>query len=96
MNIVPATKRYVSDDRFRVRLFETIAQETRRVLLELDGKDVKASANWSDDEFRRRVGVYDDAFSDLCQAAGLVSGPLGRNGFQRSAAACHQENVRLS
>ena len=26
------------------RLFETIAQETRRVLLELDGKDVKASA----------------------------------------------------
>lgn len=72
MNIVPATKRYVSDDRFRVRLFETIAQETRRVLLELDGKDVKASANWSDDEFRRRVGVYDDAFSDLCQAAGLV------------------------
>ena len=72
MNVVPATKRYVSDDRFRVRLFETIAQETRRVLLELDGKDVKASANWSDDEFRRRVGVYDDAFSDLCQAAGLV------------------------
>ncbi len=53
MKIVPATKRYVSDDRFRVRLFETIAQETRRVLLELDGKDVKASANWSDDEFRR-------------------------------------------
>jgi len=38
MNVVPATKRYVSDDRFRVRLFETIAQETRRVLLELDGK----------------------------------------------------------
>ena len=34
MNVVPATKRYVSDDRFRVRLFETIAQETRRVLLE--------------------------------------------------------------
>jgi hypothetical protein len=72
MNIVPAAKRYVSDDRFRVRLFETIAQETRRVLQELDGKDVKASANWSDDEFRRRVSVYDDAFSDLCQAAGLV------------------------
>jgi hypothetical protein len=41
MNIVPATKRYVGDDRFRVRLFETIAEETRRVLLELDGKDVR-------------------------------------------------------
>jgi hypothetical protein len=27
MNVVPTTKQYVCDDRFRVRLFETIAQE---------------------------------------------------------------------
>jgi hypothetical protein len=78
MNIVSATKRYVGDDRFRVRLFETIAQDTRRVLLELDGKDVPASAIWSDDEFRRRVGVYDDALSDLCQAEALMGRWGGR------------------
>jgi hypothetical protein len=77
MDVVPTTKRYVGDDRFRVRLFETIAQETRRVLLELDGKAVKANANWSDDEVRRQIGVYDDCFSDLCQAEALV-GRWGR------------------
>jgi len=45
MNIVLATKQYVTDDRFRLRLFEAVAQETRRVLQELEDKEVKASAS---------------------------------------------------
>lgn len=79
MNIVAATKRYIGDDRFRVRLFEAIAQETRRVLQELDSKDVKADASWSDDEFRRRIAIYDEALAELCQAEALM-GCWGRTG----------------
>jgi hypothetical protein len=79
MDTLAVTKRYVGDDRFGVRLFEAIAQETRRVLQSLDSKDIKAAASWSDDEFRRRVGVYDEAFGGLCQLEAVV-GRWGRSG----------------
>jgi len=72
MNITASTKRYIGDDRFRVRLFEAVAQQARLVVKELDGKDVKASTGWSEDECRRRIGVYDETWAELCQAEALI------------------------
>jgi hypothetical protein len=77
MNVVASTKRYVSDERYRLRLFEAVAEEARRVLQTL--ADVKAAPGWSEDEFRRRVGMYDEAFADLCRAEALI-GRWGGNG----------------
>lgn len=71
-NIVPSTKRYVADARFRLRLFEAVALETRRVLQGLDESEVKAGTSWSEDEFRRRVDVYDKAFFELGQSVALI------------------------
>lgn len=81
MNIIASTKRYIGDDRFRVRLFEAVAQQARLVVKELDGKDVKASTAWSEDEVRRRIGVYDETLTELCQAEALIGrwGTTGSN-----------------
>ncbi len=72
MSLVEATKRYVGDDRFRVRLLDVVAQETQRVLQVLADQEVSAGARWSEDEFRRRIGAYDGAFADLVQAVALI------------------------
>jgi hypothetical protein len=89
MKIVAATKRYVADERCRLRLFEALAEESRRVLQML--VDIKAAPGWSEDEFRRRVGMYDESFADLCRAAALI----GRWGSDSSTDALTHPIKRL-
>lgn len=74
MNIVASTKRYVADERWRLRLFDCIAGETRRVVAALREPQFSASVPWSDDEFRRRVAVLDELLADLYQAEVLMGG----------------------
>jgi len=74
MNIVASTKRCVADERWRVRLFDCIAGETRRVAAALREPQFSASVPWSDDEFRRRVVALDELLADLYQAEVLMGG----------------------
>ena len=73
MNVVTATKRYVADDRYRLRLFDTVAVEIRRVLDALRDPGYSVTAGWSDEEFRKRLAAFDELFADLCRVEGLVA-----------------------
>jgi hypothetical protein len=72
MNVVASTKRYVCSERWRLRLFEGIADETRRVAAVLREPELSAQGSWSDDEFRRRVAAYDDLLAGLLHAEALM------------------------
>ena len=72
MNVVVSTKRYVADERWRLRLFDCIAAETRRVAAALKEPQFSAQGSWSDDEFRRRVAALDELLVDLYQAEALM------------------------
>jgi hypothetical protein len=73
MNVVAATKRYVADPRARVRLFDAVGAEVRRVLEVLKADtSISVQAPWSEDEFRRRIAEYDKLFADLCRVQALL------------------------
>jgi len=73
MNLVDSTKRYVADDRWRLRLFDCVAGETRRVAAALRDSRFSVTGSWSDDEFRRRVKALDELLVDLYQAQVLIA-----------------------
>jgi hypothetical protein len=73
MNVVTATKRYVADDRYRLRLFDTIVVEIRRVLGTLADTRYSVTAAWSEEEFRKRITVFDELFADLCRVEALMA-----------------------
>lgn len=72
VNVVAATKRYVSDDRYRLRLFETVGEEVRRVSGLLRDERFSVTAGWSDEEFRKRIPAYDEIVADLCRVEALI------------------------
>jgi hypothetical protein len=72
MNVVASTKRYVADERWRLRLFDSIAGETRRVAAALSEPQFSAQGGWSDSEFRRRVAAIDELLADLYQAEAII------------------------
>jgi hypothetical protein len=73
MNVVTATRRYVADDRYRLRLFDTVALERRRVLGALRDHRYSVTAAWSEEEFRKRIAAFDELFADLCRVEGLIA-----------------------
>jgi hypothetical protein len=72
MNLVDCTKRYVADDRWRLRLFDCIVGETRRVAAALRESQFSAQDSWSDEQFRRRVAALDELLVDLYRAEALM------------------------
>lgn len=72
VNVVASTKRYVGDERWRLRLFESVASETLRVAEALKEPRFSAQAGWSDEEFRQRVAALDELLADLCEAQALL------------------------
>lgn len=72
MNVVASTKRYVADERWRLRLFECVAHEVRRVAAALREPSFSAQGAWSPDEFGRRVAALDELLTDLYQAEALM------------------------
>ena len=65
MTVVAATKRYVSDDRYKLRLFEAVGEEVRRVSALLHEDRFSVTAGWSEDEFRKRITGFDGIVADL-------------------------------
>lgn len=73
MDVVALTKKYVCDDRHRMRLFEAVGQEVRRVSGLLREERFSVTAGWSDEEFRRRVPAFEEVIADLCRAEALIA-----------------------
>ena len=72
LTVVAATKRYVSDERHRLRLFETVGEDVRRVKLLRDDR-FSLTTRWSQDGFRRRVPDPGDVCADLCRVKILLA-----------------------
>lgn len=70
---VDETKEYLSDERSRLRLHDTLAAETRRVIQRMSSRELDVTAPWSEEEFRRRVVTFDSIVGDLCSMEALVS-----------------------
>ncbi|MEO7888680.1 MAG: hypothetical protein ABIW19_01620 [Vicinamibacterales bacterium] len=72
MSLVATTKRYVADERWRLRLFESLAIETQRVAAALHEPQFSAQGSWSEAEFRRRVAAINELLSELLRAEALM------------------------
>ncbi|MEO3692204.1 SIR2 family protein [Roseateles paludis] len=74
--LVSSTKRYLSKPEHRIQLDEIFAQETGRLLEQLDAATFSPNAQWSPEGFRARVQLYESLTEPLAR----MSGVLGRWG----------------
>jgi hypothetical protein len=72
VNVAVNARKYVADDRWRLRLFECIAAETRRIAGALKEPRFSVQAGCSDEEFRQRVAALDELLADLCGAEAII------------------------
>jgi hypothetical protein len=103
MDVVVTTKRYVADDRHRLRLFDVIAAEVRRVTDVLRGDEFSTSQPWSPETLRSRIRAFDGALTGLCSAQAVIGrwGGIGSIasltlGIQRLAEAVERKDSHNS
>src|SRR5690606_346116 len=72
MNVVASTRRYVADDRCRLRLFDAIAIEARRIASALQEPQFSAHGAWSDADLQPRLAALDELLTDLVRAEALM------------------------
>lgn len=72
-DVVATTARYVCDERHRLRLFEAVGRETRRVSLMFQAPEFSTANHLSDDDVRARVAAFEIAVADLCRVEALLA-----------------------
>lgn len=77
--LVNTTKRYLSKPEYRIQLDELISTETRNLIDKLDDAGLTGQGQWSPEEFRRRIALYESLSEPLARVAGV----LGRWGDGR-------------
>jgi hypothetical protein len=70
--LVNSTKRYLAKPEYRIQLDELFAQETERLLDQLDGDTFAAQGQWSQESFRARVRLYESLTEPLARMAGVL------------------------
>ena len=70
--LVRSTKRFVEGPEYRVRLSDLVADEIERVTARLDDPYLSPQANWSEEEFRRRVRIYEASTEGLAKIMGVL------------------------
>lgn len=70
--LVNSAKRYLAKPEYRIQLDELFAQETERLLTQLDGDAFTLQGNWSQEAFRSRVGLYESVTEPLARMAGVL------------------------
>lgn len=70
--LVNSAKRYLAKPEYRIQLDELFAQETERLLTQLDGNAFTLQGNWSQEAFRSRVGLYESVTEPLARMAGVL------------------------
>lgn len=70
--LINSAKRFLAKSEYRIQLDELFAQETERVLVQLDNPDFAAQAPWDQAVFRARVLKYEAATEPLASMAGVL------------------------
>jgi hypothetical protein len=81
VNAAANARKDVADDRWRLRLSERIAAETRRIATSLREPHFSVQGGWSREEFRQRVAALNDLLANLCRddAIGRWGAPAMRD-----------------
>ena len=70
--LVNSAKRYLAKPEYRIQLDELFAQETERLLDQLEGDTFAAQGQWSQESFRARVRLYESLTEPLARMAGVL------------------------
>lgn len=70
--LVNSAKRYLAKPEYRIQLDELFAQETERLLAQIDSDQFPTHGQWSQEEFRSRVGRYEALSEPLARMAGIL------------------------
>jgi len=71
--LISTTKRYLSKDEYRIQLDELFADETRRLIHDLSDPSLfNQQADWSGEEFRRRVPAYEMRAEPFVRTVGVL------------------------
>ncbi|RQO73143.1 hypothetical protein DBR44_09510 [Aquitalea sp. FJL05] len=70
--LVNSTKRYLAKSEYRIQLDELFAQETERVMQQLDSGQFPPHSSWNQAEFRSRVQRYEALAEPLARMAGVL------------------------
>lgn len=70
--LVNSAKRYLAKPEYRIQLDELFAQETERLLAQIDSDQFRTHEQWSQEEFRSRVRRYEALSEPLARMAGVL------------------------
>lgn len=70
--LVNSAKRYLAKPEHRIQLDDLFAQETDRLLDQLDGEIFSVQGQWSQEGFRARIQQYESATEPLARMAGVL------------------------
>lgn len=70
--LVNSTKRYLAKPEYRIQLDELFSQETERLIEQIDSSAFTAQGGWNQDEFCRRVALYEAATEPLAHMVGVL------------------------
>lgn len=70
--LVNSAKRYLAKPEHRIQLDDLFAQETNRLLDQLDRETFSVHSEWSQESYRARVGQYESLTEPLARMAGVL------------------------
>lgn len=70
--LVSSAKRYLAKPEYRIQLDELFSQETDRLLDQLDSDILSVQDQWSPENFRTRVQLYESLAEPLARMAGVL------------------------
>lgn len=70
--LVNSAKRYLAKPEYRIQLDELFAQETERLLAQIESDQFRTHGQWSQEEFRSRVRRYEALSEPLARMAGVL------------------------
>jgi hypothetical protein len=70
--LVSSAKRYLAKPEHRIQLDELFAEETGRLLAQMEEATFSVGGQWSQAEFRSRVALYESATEPLARMAGVL------------------------
>jgi hypothetical protein len=73
MTIVERAKEYLSEDRYKLKLYELVAEEVREVISLTAEDHFAVQGSWSIEQFIERMGRYEEITKNLCQIQALLA-----------------------
>ncbi len=70
--LVSNTRRYLEKAEYRIRLDELLTSEAHSLVEKLEAAGFSAHGNWNDEEFRRRIAIYEATSEPLARMVGVL------------------------